>query len=183
MDSGNRPSRCEFCARNSQREGRSLPRQGRDHLSQWDVGISVEFSTETTDSYVIPRSGVPRHKHMLPPEWIRSGGIDQPKWIWIFWVSNMRGGYVNYNKGIISPPSSPPLPNHRFLFSALHLSRVARWEMLSRAKLIFRQIVNYRAKHFKPGHRNTHDQKNFKRPNQPGMTIINIFFEERLHLH
>ena len=37
-------------AQNSQREGRSLPRQGRDHLFQWDVGISVGFLTETTGS-------------------------------------------------------------------------------------------------------------------------------------
>ena len=39
-----------FCARNSQREGRSLPRQGRDHLFQWGMGISVGFFTETTGS-------------------------------------------------------------------------------------------------------------------------------------
>ena len=39
-----------FCARNSQREGRSLPRQGRDYLFQWDVGISERFSTQTTGS-------------------------------------------------------------------------------------------------------------------------------------
>ena len=37
-----------FRARNSQLEGRSLPRQGRDHLSQWDVWVSVGFFTETT---------------------------------------------------------------------------------------------------------------------------------------
>ena len=35
-----------FCARNSQREAWSLPREGRDHLIQWDVGISVGFSTD-----------------------------------------------------------------------------------------------------------------------------------------
>ena len=35
-------------AQNSQREGRSLPRQGQDHLSQSDVGISAGFFTETT---------------------------------------------------------------------------------------------------------------------------------------
>ena len=35
-------------AQNSQRDGRSLPRQGRDHLIQWDVWISVGFFTETT---------------------------------------------------------------------------------------------------------------------------------------
>ena len=28
-----------FCARNSQREGRSLPQQGRDHLFQLGLGI------------------------------------------------------------------------------------------------------------------------------------------------
>ena len=39
-----------FCARNSQREGWSLPRQGRDHLFQWDVGISAGLCTETTGS-------------------------------------------------------------------------------------------------------------------------------------
>ena len=45
-----------FCARNSQREGRSLPREGRDHLFQWDVGISVGFSTETTGSLRNPET-------------------------------------------------------------------------------------------------------------------------------
>ena len=45
-----------FCARNSQREGRSLPRQGRDHLFQWDVGISVGFFTETTGSLRNPET-------------------------------------------------------------------------------------------------------------------------------
>ena len=39
-----------FCARNSQQEGRSLPRKGRDHLFQWGVGISVGFSKETSGS-------------------------------------------------------------------------------------------------------------------------------------
>ena len=43
-----KPSRCEFRAQNSQREGRSLSRQGRDHFSQWGMGISVGFFTETT---------------------------------------------------------------------------------------------------------------------------------------
>ena len=55
-------------AQNLQREGRSLPPEGRDHLFQWDVGISVGFSTETTLQvpYVIPRPGVPRHMlHMV----------------------------------------------------------------------------------------------------------------------
>ena len=38
-----------FCARSSQREGRSLSRhEGRDHFSQWGKGISVGFFTETT---------------------------------------------------------------------------------------------------------------------------------------
>ena len=50
------PSRCEFCARNSQREGRSLPRQGRDHLFQWDVGIIVGFSTDTIGSLRNPET-------------------------------------------------------------------------------------------------------------------------------
>ena len=45
-----------FCARNSQREGRSLPRLGRDHLFQWDVGISVGFSTGTTGSLRNPET-------------------------------------------------------------------------------------------------------------------------------
>ena len=35
-------------AQNPQREARSLPRQGRGHLSQWDDRISVGFFTETT---------------------------------------------------------------------------------------------------------------------------------------
>ena len=64
-----RPSRCELHrkpAQNSQREGRSLPRQGRDHLFQWDVGISVGFLSETTGPLQnIARPGVPRH--MYPP--------------------------------------------------------------------------------------------------------------------
>ena len=50
-----------FYARNSQRDGRSLPRQGRDHLSQWDVGVSVGFFAENTGSLLIPRPGVPHH--------------------------------------------------------------------------------------------------------------------------
>ena len=37
-----------FCARNSQREGWSLPREGRGPLFQWGMGISVGFFTETT---------------------------------------------------------------------------------------------------------------------------------------
>ena len=46
-----------FCARNSQREGRSLPRHGRDHLFLWDVvGISVGFSTGTTGSLRNPET-------------------------------------------------------------------------------------------------------------------------------
>ena len=45
-----------FCAKNSQREGRSLPREGRGHFSQWDVGISVVFSTETTGSLRNPET-------------------------------------------------------------------------------------------------------------------------------
>ena len=45
-----------FCTLNSQREGRSLPRQGRDHLFQWNVGISVGFSTETTGSLRNPET-------------------------------------------------------------------------------------------------------------------------------
>ena len=49
-----------FCARNSQREVRSRPREGREHLFQWDVGISVGFSTGTTGSLRYPRPGVSR---------------------------------------------------------------------------------------------------------------------------
>ena len=45
-----------FCVRNSQREGRSRPREGRDHLFQWDVGISVGFSAETTGSLRNPET-------------------------------------------------------------------------------------------------------------------------------
>ena len=45
-----------FCARNSQQEGRSLPRQGRDHLFQWRMGISVGFFTETTGSLRNPET-------------------------------------------------------------------------------------------------------------------------------
>ena len=45
-----------FCAHNSQREGRSLPWEGRDHLFLWDVGISVGFSTETTGSLRNPET-------------------------------------------------------------------------------------------------------------------------------
>ena len=45
-----------FCAQNSQREGRSLPREGRDHLFLWDVGISVGFSTGTTGSLRNPET-------------------------------------------------------------------------------------------------------------------------------
>ena len=41
---------------NSQREGRSLPRQGRGPLFQWDVGISVGFFTETTGSLRNPET-------------------------------------------------------------------------------------------------------------------------------
>ena len=43
-------------AQNLQREGRSLPREGRDHLFQWEVGISVGFSTETTGSQRNPET-------------------------------------------------------------------------------------------------------------------------------
>ena len=39
-----------LCARNSQREGRSLLQQGWDHLFQWGMGISAGFLTETTGS-------------------------------------------------------------------------------------------------------------------------------------
>ena len=45
-----------FCPRNSQREGQSLPRHDRDHLSQWDVEISVGFFTETTGSLLNPET-------------------------------------------------------------------------------------------------------------------------------
>ena len=38
------------------REGWSLPRQGRDHLLQWDVEISVGFFTETTGSIRNPET-------------------------------------------------------------------------------------------------------------------------------
>ena len=47
-------------AQNSQREGRSLPREGRGPLFQWDVGISVG-SRRLQVPYIIPRPGVPRH--------------------------------------------------------------------------------------------------------------------------
>ena len=43
-------------AQNSQREGRSLPRQGRDNLFQRDVGISVGFFVETTGSLRNPET-------------------------------------------------------------------------------------------------------------------------------
>ena len=39
-----------FCTRNSQREGRSLPKEVQGLLFQCNVGISVGFSTETTGS-------------------------------------------------------------------------------------------------------------------------------------
>ena len=45
-------------AQNSQREGRNLPRQGRDHLVQLGMGISLGFFTETTGS--LPNPGVRR---------------------------------------------------------------------------------------------------------------------------
>ena len=45
-----------FCARNSQREGRSRPREVLDHLFQWDVGISVGFSTGTIGSLRNPET-------------------------------------------------------------------------------------------------------------------------------
>ena len=48
-------------AQNSQREGRSLPRQDRDHLSQWDARISVGISRRLQVPYVIQRPGVPGH--------------------------------------------------------------------------------------------------------------------------
>ena len=40
----------------SKREGRSLSRQGRDHLFQWDVGISVGFFIEITGSLRNPET-------------------------------------------------------------------------------------------------------------------------------
>ena len=43
-------------AQNSQREGRSLPQQGWDHLFQCDVGISVGFFTVTTGSLPNPET-------------------------------------------------------------------------------------------------------------------------------
>ena len=43
-------------AQNSQREGQSLPGQGRGHLFRWDVGISVGFFTETTGSLGNPET-------------------------------------------------------------------------------------------------------------------------------
>ena len=43
-----------FCAWNSQREGRSLPRQGRDHLFLGGMGISVGFFTETKSFLLNP---------------------------------------------------------------------------------------------------------------------------------
>ena len=43
-------------AQNLQREGWSLPRHGRDHPFQWDVGIIVGFFTETTGSLSNPET-------------------------------------------------------------------------------------------------------------------------------
>ena len=43
-------------AQDSQQEGRSLPRQDRDHIFQWDVGISVGVFTETTGSLRNPET-------------------------------------------------------------------------------------------------------------------------------
>ena len=45
-----------FCAQNLQRQGRSLPREGRGSLFQWDLGISVGFFTETTGSLRNPKT-------------------------------------------------------------------------------------------------------------------------------
>ena len=64
-----------FCARNSQREGRSLPLQGRSlprqgrslprqglgPLFQWDVGTVWGSPRRLQVPYAIPRPGVPRH--------------------------------------------------------------------------------------------------------------------------
>ena len=55
-DGVRRVSGCEFRAQNSQREGRKLPRQGRDHLFPWEVGISVGFFTETTGTIRNPET-------------------------------------------------------------------------------------------------------------------------------
>ena len=43
-------------AQTLQREGRNLPRLGRDHLFQWEGGISLGFSTETTGSQRNPET-------------------------------------------------------------------------------------------------------------------------------
>ena len=45
-----------FCARNSQKEGRSLLRQSRDHIFQWDVGVSMGLFTESTGSLRNPET-------------------------------------------------------------------------------------------------------------------------------
>ena len=68
-------------AQNSQREGRTLPREGRGPLFQWDVGISVGFTTETTGSlrnYKTRRtpSYVLSCVCMSPAKWVR-----QAEWI------------------------------------------------------------------------------------------------------
>ena len=57
-----------FCARNSKLKGRSLPLEGRVPLFQWDVGISVGFSTEFTCSLRNP--GTRRTPSMLKAHYI-----------------------------------------------------------------------------------------------------------------
>ena len=51
-------------AQNWQREGRSVPRQGRDHIFQWGMVIGVGFFTETTSFLRNPGSDVVRHTYM-----------------------------------------------------------------------------------------------------------------------
>ena len=52
-----------FCAQNSQREGRSVPREGRSPVFQWDVWIGVGSSAETARS--LPNPGVRRTSSYL----------------------------------------------------------------------------------------------------------------------
>ena len=52
-------------AQNSQREGRSLPRQGRDHLFSGMLGSVWGSSRRLQIPYVILGPGVPRHMYTL----------------------------------------------------------------------------------------------------------------------
>ena len=65
-------------AQNLQREGRSHPRESRDHLYQWDVGISAGSSTETTSSQRNPET-------RRTPSFVQGNGEEafiQSKFIW-----------------------------------------------------------------------------------------------------